>query len=472
MGKSEPVLILGAGPSGITSAFELNREGKKGVVVEKNERVGGLARTLQFKEFRTDIGPHRFYSKNDYLYRLISDILGDDWKKVSRFTRFYIDGQFFRYPIKIKDIISKVSIYRTVKILSDYVKERIKYFISRDIPENFEEYIISHFGRTLAELNMLNYTRKIWGLPCSEISSDWAKQRIKGLSLKEVIKKLLLSNKKGPKTMVDQFYYPVKGAGMIYSRMKEEIEKDGRFTFLMKSKPVTIERSKNKIEKVYLENNSEPVKPGSLISSIPITDFIKLLKPEVPDEVKYAGDELKYRAHTSLFITVDKNSILKDQWIYFPDREIPFGRITEPKNFSSYMSPEGKSSLFIEFFCWPEDRIWKVEKDELFNECMQWVEKFNFIKREEVIDYYIHREKYAYPVYDMNYRKNSEIIKNFLNKFENLQLTGRTGTFRYNNQDHAMEMGILAARNIIEDKNYKVEKVGSEQEYFEKGYLK
>lgn len=160
-----------------------------------------------------------------------------------------------------------------------------------------------------------------------------------------------------------------------------------------------------------------------------------------------------------------------EQWIYFPDKEIPFGRIMEPKNFSKKMSPADKTSLLVEFFCWDNDRIWNASKEELFEFCIKWLHRLNFIKRNEVIDYFVHKEKYAYPVYDLNYKEHLGKIKNYLKQFDNLQCIGRSGSFRYNNQDHALEMGILAARSIIEGKKYNIEEVGAEKDYFERGYV-
>ena len=196
------------------------------------------------------------------------------------------------------------------------------------------------------------------------------------------------------------------------------------------------------------------------------------MEPKAPNEVLEAIKNLKFRSHVSLFITVNKPSVFPDQWIYFPDKEIPFGRIMEPKNFSKKMSPADKTSLLVEFFCWENDKIWNASKDELFELSIKWLEKLGFIKRGEVIDYFVHKEKYAYPVYDLNYKEKSGIVKSYLRQFRNLQLIGRAGCFRYNNQDHALEMGILAARSIIEGKQYNIEEVGAEQEYFERGYVR
>lgn len=471
--EKEDVLILGAGPAGMAAAFELHKAGKSLMVIEKNETVGGLARTFKYGEFRTDTGPHRFYSQNQYLYDLIEDLLGERWIKVDRLTRFYINGKFFIYPVELKNALLNVGPYKAFRILFDYLFEKIKSrFVNKNL-HSFEDYVVSVFGRTLAELNMLNYTEKIWGLPCSEISSDWAKQRIKGLSLIEVMKKAFTKSKEGPKTLVDQFYYPDTGTGLIYEKMKERILARGNIDVKTNSYPVSVIHDDNKITEVAVnsEDNNRIYQPEYVISSIPVTEFINLLEPEAPREVSQAVRNLTFRSHVSLFIRLNKPSVFPDQWIYFPDKEIPFGRIMEPKNFSREMSPPDKTSLLVELFCWENDRIWNANKEELFEFSIKWLESLDFIKRNEVIDYYVHKEKYAYPVYDLHYKEHLQKIKNYLNQFKNLQCVGRFGSFRYNNQDHALEMGILAAKSIIEGKQYNIEEIGAEQEYFERGYV-
>lgn len=457
----------------MAAAFELHKAGKPFTVIEKNGQVGGLARTLQHGKFRTDIGPHRFFSKNQYLYGLIEDLLGKRWIEVNRLTKFYINKKFFLYPIKIKNALLNVGSYKAFRILFDYLFEKVKGRFMKKNLRSFEDYIIYGFGRTLAELNMLNYTEKIWGLPCSEISLDWAKQRIRGLSLMSALKKSFTKSKEGPKTLVDQFFYPDTGTGLIYERIKERAQIDERVDIKTHSLPLKIIHNNNKIIEVVIDSENKELiyKPKHIISSIPITELIHLLSPEVPREVLQAIKNLKFRSHVSLFITLNKPSVFPDQWIYFPDKEIPFARIMEPKNFSKKMSPADKTSLLIEFFCWKNSKIWNASKKQLFELSMEWLEKLNFIKKNQVIDCYVHREKYAYPVYDLNYKEHLDKIKNYLGQFDNLQCIGRVGSFRYNNQDHALEMGILAAKSIIEKKQYNIEEIGAEQQYFERGYL-
>ncbi len=465
-------LIFGAGPSGMAAAFELHKAGKPFIVIEKNDSVGGLARTFHYGEFRTDLGPHRFFSQNQFLYDFIEDLLGESWIKVDRLTRFYIHGRFFSYPVDFKNALTNVGVSKALTILMDYLWERgKKLFLHRD-PASFEEKVVGDFGRALADLNMLNYTQKIWGMPCSEISAEWANQRIKGLSLLELMRKAVTHSKGGPKTLVDQFYYPDKGTWMIYEKIKERIGDGGAVK--LKSYPVKIIHKDMEIRRVIVSGESfiQDIKPEYVISSIPITELVNLLEPRAPDEVLRASEHLKYRSHVSLFLTLDKTSIFPDQWIYLPDKEIPFGRIMEPKNFSNQLSPPGKTSLLIEFFCWENDEVWKARREELFQLSIGWLEKLGFVKRREVMNSFVHRERYAYPVYDLHYQEHLGKVKNYLGEIKNLQLIGRAGCFRYNNQDHALEMGILAARNIIEGRKGNIEEIGREQEYFEKGYIK
>ena len=208
------------------------------------------------------------------------------------------------------------------------------------------------------------------------------------------------------------------------------------------------------------------------MSSIPITTFINLLEPKPSPDVLTAISKLKYRAQVYLFITLNQPNITKDQWIYFPDKEIPFGRISEMKNFSEKMSPKDKTSLFVEFFCWEGDNIWNMNKEDLLNITMNWFEKFNFLKKESLLDSFLIKQKCVYPVYDLTYKENLNVVKNYLNKFSNLIYIGRPGRFKYTNQDHSLEMGILAARSILENKKFDIENVGEEKEYFEKGNVK
>ncbi|SVD10855.1 uncharacterized protein METZ01_LOCUS363709, partial [marine metagenome] len=229
--NNNDIIILGAGPAGLACAMELYKAGVKSTVIEKDQIVGGLAKTLIFKEndytFRTDIGPHRCFSKNQYLYDFIENILQEKWILVNRQTRQYIDGKYYIYPIKPFEAFRNIGLIKSTIMLFSYFKSFLLFKILNKRINNFEDYVIANFGKKLGEFNMLNYTKKIWGIDCNKIHSDWAKQRIKGLNFTNALLSSLKKNNKGPKTLINNFYYPQFGSGLIYSTVVEKIKERG-----------------------------------------------------------------------------------------------------------------------------------------------------------------------------------------------------------------------------------------------------
>jgi protoporphyrinogen oxidase len=475
MNDSGHTIILGAGPAGMAASWELSRADRNVLVIECASQVGGLAKTYVYNEpdgtYRVDNGPHRFFSKNKYLYDMIGDLLGEKWIQVSRLTRFFVDGKFYYYPVRFRNILGQMGLLKANKMIRDYGIERVKGKMRKKIPKNFEDFVVARFGRTLAEFNMINYTEKIWGIPAKEISVDWANQRIAGLSMWAALRKMLIKSG-GPKSLVDTFYYPSLGSGLVYETMSKKIQERGSEVKL-NAEPVKIRHENGKIISVDIKTNDgvQTFSPDSVISSIPITRCIELFEPSAPEEVRNAASKLKFRAQVYLFLTIDKEKVTDDNWVYFPDKEIPFGRITEMKNFSKEMCPEGKTSLFIEFFCFEGDEIWNADKERLFDIAMEWLEKLNFLKREQVLNIHMIKEPDAYPIYNLEYSENVKKLTDWVDSFDNLFAIGRPGRFRYTNQDHSLEMGILAAQSVLEGNRYKVDSVGSGSEYFERGYV-
>ena len=461
---NKDTLIAGAGPAGMATAMQLWRAKKGFTIVEMGSQVGGLAKTMQFGEFRTDVGPHRFFSKNPALYEFIEGILGEQWITVNRFTRFYIRGRFFMYPIQLRDVLTNMGIPNVTRVVFDYALERVKSIWRRAEPRNF--------GRTLASFNMLNYTEKIWGMPCAELSHEWAQQRIMGLSLASAIKTAVFRGGNRPKTLVDQFNYPEYGAGLVYETIKEKIETDR--PVWVNSRVTRVDHERGMVKRVLVARDGavHSFEPQWFVSSIPITELVDLLEPAVPDTVKAAAQGLRFRSQVYLFMIIDKPQVSPDQWVYFPDQEIPFGRISEMKNFSQKMSPRDKTSLFVEFFCWEGDSIWRASKEELLELAIGWLDRLGFVRRNEVLACHLHRERSVYPVYDLAYRHNLQVVMDYLDQVANLLYIGRPGRFKYTNQDHSLEMGFAAANSIIEGKKYDLDAVGAEREYFEKGRAK
>lgn len=475
-------LIVGAGPAGMAAALELSAAGKEFILVEKNSKVGGLAKTYSFTEgkdvFYTDNGPHRFFSKNPYLYEMIGGLLGEKWILVKRQTRQYIDGKFYDYPVNAVQAMKNLGAWKAFRMGIDYIFAKLQYLLLEKKIKNFEDYVVANFGRTLGEFNMINYTEKIWGIPANEIHADWAKQRIKGLSLTTLLKDALTRLFGGisadkPKTLVDTFYYPDGGTGLIYETIRKRLEEKGYSVFL-NSKLKQIKNKGGILTQAIIETSEGDIEVSfsNLIESIPPYQFIETMENNAPREVREALKSLSYRHQIYLFVTLDKPQVTKDQWIYFPAKEVPFGRISEMKNFSAKMSPEGKTSLFIEFFCFEDDPVWGMNAEELLDYSLPYLEESKLISRKDVRSTYIIKEQNVYPIYNLDYERPLGIVKDYLNGFKNLYYVGRPGRFRYNNQDHSLEMGIAAARSIIEGIYTDMDTIGGEKEYYESGHLK
>ncbi|MDE0731349.1 MAG: hypothetical protein OSB36_10520, partial [Longimicrobiales bacterium] len=211
--------------------MELCRSGESATIIERDAKIGGLAKTLTFTEgedvFHTDVGPHRFFSKNEYLYAFIEDLLHDEWRKVPRVTRQYIEGKFYDYPVAPLQVLKNIGLMKAMKMAAGYAHALLQFGLLRKEVVNFEDYVVSNFGRTLAEFSMINYTEKIWGIPASTIHPDWARQRIQGLSLISVVKNALRPSKSGPKSLVDEFFYPRMGTGQIYEQIGTRLQEVG-----------------------------------------------------------------------------------------------------------------------------------------------------------------------------------------------------------------------------------------------------
>lgn len=472
-------LIIGAGPAGLAAAMELSRAGKEFRVIEKGATVGGLAKTYSFEEdgliFRTDNGPHRFFSKNPYLYRFIEDLVKEQWIEVKRQTRQYIGGKFYDYPVNPAQALANIGPRKAVKIVADYAAAQIRYGLLKRPIRNFEDHIVAHFGRTLGEFNMLNYTEKIWGVPARTIHSDWATQRIKGLSvgflMKAAIERAKGAVRTNPlRTLVDSFYYPEYGSGLIYETIAKRIAETGN-PVQCESYPSKIRHENGKVTEVeaIIGGKKETMRPDFVIESVPPPEFLALLDPMPPAEIMEKSARMRYRDQVYLFITFDRDRITDDQWIYFPEKDVPFGRVSEMRNFSRKMSPQGKTSLLIEFFCFEGDDIWNMEREALTALTVGYLERLGFAKKEEVRHTYLIRQKKVYPIYDTEYGEYLSGVTEYLDGFENLYAVGRPGRFRYNNQDHSLEMGIMAARSVTNGTPCDLDAVGTEKEYFEEG---
>jgi len=467
--KKFDVVILGAGLAGLAAGFELSKKNIKVLVIEKWEDVGGLARTIKVRNFLFDTGPHRWYTKNDSVNKWMLDLLGDEVIKVPRLTRIYFDQKYFYYPIKFKNAIFGIGPVKSFMAIVDYFIARFKARLFRPRLLTMEDGYVNQFGKTLFDIFFKRYSEKLWGQDCKAISVDWVGQRTRGLSIMTLIKDALFKTK-NVVSLVDEFSYPKRGVGRIADKLKEGITERGG-QIILNSEVTKIDISQNKVESIeYKKDNKKyTVSGNNFISSIPLNDLINRLNPPASPKVISAAQKLEYRDELQVVLFIQKSHITPDTWVYVHPKNISFMRFMEMDNWSKELSPLGKTSIVFEIACNEGDEMWSKKDSELIKIVGdEFINEFKLVKDEDMMGGYVHRVPKEYPVYHLDYKKDVEIIKNYLKRFANLQIIGRNGTFRYNNMDHSIEMGLYAAWNIISGTHkYNIDSVNIEREYLE-----
>lgn len=465
------VLITGAGPAGLTAAYELSKLGLEPTVLEADDLVGGISRTVNYKGYRFDIGGHRFFSKVPLINELWDEILREDFLVRPRMSRIYYRQKFFDYPLRAANALVGLGPVEAFMIGLSYAKSQV--FPHAD-ETNFEQWVSNRFGERLYKIFFKTYTEKVWGIPCSEISADWAAQRIKNLSFLEAIRSAVLgANKTGDgeviTTLIDQFNYPRLGPGMMWEHCRDLLQARGHETV----SGVRVERLRHRhgrVESAYGKTTSgQTVEFGAdhFISTMPLRELIHSLDPLPPDEVLAAANRLRYRDYLTVVLIAKREAVFPDNWIYIHAPEVKMGRIQNYKNWSPEMVPDpSRSSLGLEYFLWEKDDEWEWSQERLIELGIKECTQIGLIQPDEVEDGTVVRMKKAYPVYDQGYQENIDTIRHYLETFSNLQTVGRNGLHRYNNQDHSMLTAVYAARNIVGEQN-DVWSVNTEMEYHE-----
>lgn len=464
-------IVIGAGPAGLTAALELVEGGVDTVVFEMADIVGGISRTDNYKGYRFDIGGHRFFTKVKIVQDWWMNILADEFLVRPRLSRIYYNDKFFDYPLKPMNALLGLGPVEAVRIGLSYIKAQL--FPERD-ERNLEQWVANRFGRRLYEIFFKTYTEKVWGIPCTEIGADWAAQRIKNLDLKTAVKNAFLGargDKEVVTTLIEQFHYPRHGPGMMWERVTEILDEKGY--------PVRMGR---RVNKIHHENgrvtgvtvgdragNEERIDGTDIISSMPIRELLNAFDPPPPKPVLDAANDLRYRDFLTVGLIVDKDELFPDNWIYIHSDKVKVGRVQNFKNWSPEMVPEaGKSSIGLEYFVQENDEVWSAEDADLVELGKREMHTLGLVDQKDVVDGCVIRMPKAYPVYDQVYKEALEIIRAYVDPIENLQLVGRNGQHRYNNQDHSMVTAIYAAHNIVGDTPHRdVWEVNVDQEYHE-----
>jgi protoporphyrinogen oxidase len=466
----ERVVIVGAGPAGLTSGYELARNGHPVVLVEQDPLyVGGLARTIVYQGFRFDIGGHRFFSKNAEIEALWTELMGERMCVRRRLSRIFYRGRFFRYPLEPIEALRKLGPLEAVRCLLSYLQAHR----DRQAPiGTFEDWVVHAFGRRLYEIFFRSYTEKVWGVPCSEISAEWAAQRIKGLSFASLMRTFIPGRKlrsSGIKTLVERFRYPPHGPGEVWERVADLIEQK-RGELRMGERVVRVTHSAGRVSSITTQSEEalHAHEGDHFISTMPLAQLISSLDPPAPDDAIASARALRYRDFITVAVILERANVFPDNWIYIHDHRVHVARIQNYKNWSAEMVPDQRFTMLgLEYFCFEGDALWSASDQQLVAIAKEELATLGLAAASDVIDGVVVRQSKAYPMYDHNYRTNVARVRNFLElAASNLQVAGRNGMHKYDNQDHAMLTGLMAARNVM-GSSFDLWRVNSDAEYLE-----
>ena len=459
-------VVIGGGPAGLTAAYELNRNKKVPLVLEKDHILGGIARTESYKGFKFDMGGHRFFTKSKLVQDFWLEILEDKFVTRPRLSRIYYKKRFFAYPPQMWDALTGLGFSESLTVIFSYIKWQI--FPHRNV-ESLEQWVTNNFGKRLFEIFFKTYTEKVWGIPCSELRAEWAAQRIKGLSLKTVFRNMIMKTGRKVTTLIEEFEYPPQGPGQMWQTTAEKIEQGGG-TVMMKTEVISVNRTGDVIDSVTIKtgDKTQIVSADGFISTMPLTELVKKLEPAAPQNVLDAADELKYRDFLTVCLIVDQKETFPDNWIYIHEVGVKVGRIQNFKNWSPDMLPDqSKTSLGLEYFCNEGDELWDMSDEDLIKLGTQELDQTGLVSADKVIDGIVYRVPKTYPVYDTAYADALNIIREYLDQFDNMRTVGRNGMHRYNNQDHSMLAAMFAVRNMVLGENQNLWDINTDQEYHE-----
>ena len=463
------MIVLGGGPAGLAVAHELSANGVRVTVLERNGYVGGLAATFQHGGFKFDLGGHRWFTKNEDLNNWFRRLMSGELVIVNRISRIYHDGQYYNYPIRLKEVLTNSSLATIVHVGAAFLWSSLRQAAFDPPIRNMEEAYTAQFGAKLYSMFFQRYSEKVWGKPCTELSPDWVAQRSRGLSIWSLARDALLGPRKDVVSLIDQFMYPRDGYGRISDRMAEDIAAAGNDVLLGSTVAKILYHGPGEIEVVYSRDGQEhSARADHIVSTVPLGRLVLMLSPECDSTVADAAKSLKFRDLITVNLILRRKQVSIDTWLYIQDSDIIFGRMHEPKNWSPAMvADDDHTSLVLECFCSNGDHIWNMSDEAIGKRCVEdLVEKLGFVEEGDVEGMLIIRTRGAYPVYDLEYQNKITIVRNHLQKHVGIHIVGRGGTFRYNNADHSIEMGLILARKLL---GYNVDHmmVNTEPEYHE-----
>jgi protoporphyrinogen oxidase len=480
MSVDAEVFVIGAGPAGLTAAYCLTKKMSSVLVIEKDPQyVGGISRTVGYKDFLFDIGGHRFFSKSKEVVDLWQEILPDDFIERPRLSRIYYGGKYYSYPLNAFEALRNLGLWKSAACMLSFAYA--KAFPIAE-PRSFHQWVRNQFGEKLFSIFFKTYTEKVWGMPCDEISADWAAQRIKGLdlgvavlnALRRALKPKNAAHAGGSvvKTLIESFRYPRRGPGMMWETAARKIKERGGAILLGRElQRLSFDQSRGiwSIEVSAEDGARETYSARHVISSAPLRELVERISP-TPISLLHAR-ALRYRDFLTVALMVNKPDLFPDNWIYIHDPSVQVGRVQNFRSWSPEMVPAGMSCLGLEYFCFEGDGLWNSPDADLIALAKREIAKIGLVAEPDVVDACVMRQPKAYPVYDDSYRDNVAAIRLDLEtSYPTLHLVGRNGMHKYNNQDHAMMTAMLTAQNILAgERRHDVWNVNEDAEYHEAG---
>jgi protoporphyrinogen oxidase len=463
----ERVGIIGAGPAGLAAAYSLGKLGIPVDVFEAGSMVGGMAKTIDLWGQKVDLGPHRFFSADARVNRLWLEIAGTDYRMIERQTRIFYNGQFFNYPLQLADSLAKLGSVEAIGCLISFLCQKLR----RDhVASNFEEWVCGRFGRRLYEIFFRGYSEKLWGIPCTQLNADFADQRIRKLSLYKAVHNALTHGRgnRHP-TLVGRFAYPIGGTGSIYSKMAHAIRSQNGAVNLHAPVRRVVPKTEGVMELELVSGERRAYR--HIVSTMPLTLLINSL-PDVPQTVLDACAGLHFRNTIVVYFRIEAKNLFPDQWIYIHAPELAVGRITNFRNWIPELYGDNRETILsLELWCDPEDAQWNRPDTYYIEQAKQDLFKTGLIQDAGIAEAYVVKIPFCYPVYSLGYRNSLNILQDYLQTIPSLDVIGRCGSFKYNNQDHSLLMGILVAEKIALARNHDLWGVNADDAYQESAII-
>ncbi len=470
--QAYPFVIIGGGPAGLSAAYDLGKRGESSLVLEKDDVLGGLSRTVEYKGFRCDIGGHRFFTKMGEVDALWREVLTQGFLRRPRLSRIYYNGKFYNYPLKIGNAFKNLGFFRSARIMLSLFRSRL---FPRRPEKSFTDWVSNRFGHALFETFFRAYTEKVWGISCDELSADWAAQRIRNLSLGKAIWHALgFGGKKAVASLIDEFDYPEHGPGQMYEEMgKKAVALGGKIQH--QAKVVAIEHKDGKAVALRYQTDrgiERVAVDRAVINSMPLDELVKAILPPPPPQVLEAAAGLRYRSLITVNLLLNQPSPVPDTWLYIHDPQVAAGRIQFYGNWSPKMVPSpDKCVIGLEYFATVGDKLWELSEEAARQLAFEDLGKLGLVDPKSVFDAFRVRYANAYPVYDEGYQQRVATIRQYLSTITNLHPVGRYGQFRYNNMDHSILTALYAVRRA-EGENIDPWSVNEEAEYHEESKAK